>query len=161
MRIYCYVDGLTYQCDPGQSEVCVYCGGAAAGVDHVPPRSVRNQITAELTAKYPLFEVSACNWCNSILGDRTIWTLVKRREFIGQRLRHKFYAVLNGPKWTAAELEALGPVLRRKIDADAELREAVEARLKWTRQAIALPAVPKGAGGIAIRTGPLGRGLGS
>lgn len=92
---------------------CEYCGLVADTVDHVPPVSIRPVLVGlGLDSMYPFVVVRACRQCNSTLGDRALWTVEQRRDYIKSWLQRRYKKYLNLPDWTDAELNALEYSLR-------------------------------------------------
>jgi hypothetical protein len=63
----------------GAAKVCVYCGGVASGVDHVPPLVAADQWLHPLSGfwLYP-----ACYSCNMLLGFEADECLVRRCQLL-------------------------------------------------------------------------------
>lgn len=111
--------------------VCVYCGLVGDTVDHIPPVSVRpTLISLGLTLRFPFQEVRACRECNSALGDRPLWTVALRRNYIKQWLRNRYAKYLRMPDWTDADLAKLSPEMRAFTLQGLGIRDVVLARIR-------------------------------
>ena len=62
--------------------------------------------------------VDCCAECNSILQARPLWGLWERKLFIHYALQERYAQLLSRPIWTDAELSALGPELRARIECE-------------------------------------------
>jgi|SRR5215471_349074 len=110
---------------------CVYCGLTADSIDHIPPRSARQEIIHQgLILQYPFIEVDACRECNSALGARSLWTLRERKEYIKKFLRKKYKRLLRTSSWSDSQLGRMSPMMQRYILDSIKNKEIVERRLR-------------------------------
>jgi len=116
----------------GGETPCYYCGQVANTIDHYPPRTVRSVITEyKLNDKYPFCEVDCCRECNSILSDKSPWTLSGRKELIKTVLEKRYRKYLEMPDWTQHEMEKLGPGMQKFILHSLAIRNHIRQRLKY------------------------------
>lgn len=109
---------------------CIYCGIPATTIDHIPPKSVRPILTG-IPHPWKFLEVNACYECNSLLGDRQPWDLADRKAAIKAKLRRRYARYLTIPHWSFADLEKLGPDMRRHTLQGLVLRDFTRRRLDW------------------------------
>lgn len=108
------------------SRVCTYCGAPSGSRDHLMPRSWSGD-----TSRPHVLTVPACSECNSIIGDKPIYSIDGRRAHAQRRLAEKKFKVLGYETMREIELEEYGPGLRSVMEAAAHQRENLEARLLW------------------------------
>jgi hypothetical protein len=58
-------------------------------------------------------------------------TEASRRAFVKDKLRRRYLALLRMPNWSTAELDQLGPGMRRDIEGALAHRGEIRARLAW------------------------------
>ena len=100
---------------------CVYCGDPATDVEHVVPRA----------SGLPTWTVPACGDCNSRAGDFVFPTFAAKQEWIRERIRRDYRAVLRTPAWTQAEIDGMGHGLRAAIRTHSALAAVLVRRLTW------------------------------
>lgn len=130
---YCSDVCRAFQWRTGQSATpCRYCGCPADTVDHVPPQSARPiLVTHGLQPNYPFIEVDACRECNTLLGNRALWTVPKRKRFIRRALRLRYRRLLRLPAWSPEQLAELGHNMRSFVSAGLIAKAVLLDRLKW------------------------------
>jgi hypothetical protein len=108
---------------------CAYCGVPAQEYDHVPPLAWYGITRRKKKFReYP--GVMACAECNNLLNDAPLLTVPERAEYVGERLRSRWFKILHSVvEWSPEEMEELGPTLRSSVAARAAYRAHLEARL--------------------------------
>ena len=97
----------------------------------MPPRSVRQFILdSGLAVRYPFVEVRCCQECNSALGDRPLWTLTQRKEFVRQWLKRRYKKYLNIPEWTDSQLAHVEGDMRDHVLHGLAVQELIRKRLQ-------------------------------
>jgi hypothetical protein len=110
--------------------VCTYCGILSDTVDHIPPTSIRPMLVdLGLSAQYPFIVVRACRECNCALGDRALWTVEQRKEYIARWLRRRYRRYLAIPEWSQEALQALEYPLREMTIHGLAVKSLVLARI--------------------------------
>jgi hypothetical protein len=120
---------------------CFYCGALRSCLDHSPPISAFEYVDAKFfkTRQIPLVLVPCCSQCNVYLGDRKLFTVQERLEFLEMKYEKEFARVAN--LWTDEEIDEMGfsfqKVLRVKQEAQYELARKVRsvqtrAARSWT-----------------------------
>lgn len=108
------------------TRVCTYCGLSAGTRDHIMPRTWSGE-----SYRSHILTVPSCGECNSIIGDKPIYSIDGRRAHAQRRLAEKKFKVLGYETMLEVELEEYGPGLRSVMEAAAHQREHLESRLLW------------------------------
>lgn len=117
--------------DPVYLTPCIYCGIVCDSIDHIPPRSMRAQLSGVELAAIGQQEVPSCRECNSVLGGRPILTITERRAYIKAALHCRYKSYLRIPNWTEDELKEFGESLRGMIRRNMAVRDIVRQRIAW------------------------------
>lgn len=112
------------------SHACYYCGLPANTVDHTIPISMVQQLSNIWKFSHKIW-VPACQECNTLLGERPIFGLIKRRTYIKKQLRIRYRSFLKMPYWSLDELEQLGPILRQEVECAMNNKVIARKRLAW------------------------------
>lgn len=107
---------------------CTYCGIAANGLDHVVPVSY-DYVSRKAASYAKDLVVPCCSECNSRLSNFYLTTIAERAEYLIGAYKNKYKKILNRPDWTDEELKEMGPTMRQRIKADAQLKIELEQRL--------------------------------
>ena len=75
--------------------------------------------------------VPACHECNCALGAKYFETIDKRKKYVKQRIRRKYYRILNIPEWEDYELAQMGPIMQIHINQGLAKQDRIKARLLW------------------------------
>jgi hypothetical protein len=96
---------------------CFYCGDLAGERDHCPPLSwVESRRLSDWKRDGVRFVVvPACGHCNNLLGDRPLFTLVERAEFIERRLETLYER--EAALWSEEEIAEMSPEFQRTLRA--------------------------------------------
>lgn len=103
---------------------CVYCGGPASGLDHVPPLSFLDLVGERQGLLY-----RACVVCNTKLSAYPADCLPVRADYLVAVLRREWLLCRNGVKrlFPAERIETTGKALRERIRS-GEVRAACRCR---------------------------------
>lgn len=107
---------------------CTYCGIAANGLDHIIP-VLYNNVSRKSASYAKHLVVPCCNECNISLTSFYLPSIAERAEYLLELYKVKYKKLLNRPDWSDEELEEIGDTLRRKIKANAKLKENLNQRL--------------------------------
>lgn len=124
--------------------ICEYCGMVGETVDHVPPVSIRPTLVMwGLADRYPFVLVRACRECNSVIGDKALWTVEDRKMYVASRLQRRYKRYLEMPDWSTIELDQLATTLRKTIEHELVVRNVTRQRLKHAMDAeVVLRVIP-------------------
>lgn len=116
--------------------VCYYCGVLADSIDHTVPQHLLVRAGAagldlRGVMRMRRWTVDACRECNTLIGGAIFRTMRERSDFLKSRLRSKYRKVLRMPNWTPAELDTLGPVIRKDVESALAKRDSVKLRIAW------------------------------
>jgi len=118
--------------------ICYYCGLLACTEDHVIPLSILNTLdriadpeTYRKLIKNRTMLVPACRECNCLLGSTYQKTLEERKAFLKKRLKQRYKKLLNTPDWSQAELNEMGPNLKKHIISCLYERDLIRRRIRW------------------------------
>jgi hypothetical protein len=122
-------------------EPCYYCGLPATTVDHVIPVSMLADLSTlgddeafeALTSRFRKHLVPACRECNSILGNKYVDSLAKRREYVKKRLRTRYDRFLETPDWNDSELSQVSDMLQGYIVHSIAKRDLIRQRIAWSQ----------------------------
>lgn len=105
--------------------ICYYCGQSADTEDHVPALSHARNFGADYfrKAEIPFVLVPACRECNSLLGNRELFTLAERHFFIKEAIAKHYKEVLKTKDFTEDELDDMGEGLRSIVCASIALKK--------------------------------------
>jgi 5-methylcytosine-specific restriction endonuclease McrA len=106
---------------------CVYCGGPASTIDHVPPISFLSRVDDKHRFKPRRFR--SCEECNHLLGPYLGNTLRERRKFLRARYEERYRKILSIPNWTESALDEMGPNLYKYIISKQDLRRYLRKRM--------------------------------
>lgn len=115
--------------------VCYYCGQRGDAKDHVPPISAAHSLGSGRFKE--LLLVNSCTECNSELGDKWLYTLYERLEYLFDRYIAKYKKELSTPEWKDYELEELGESLRREVVLGQEKKHIALKRIERLQERIA------------------------
>jgi hypothetical protein len=109
---------------------CYYCGELCDNKDHVPPLNwIESQRVAEWIKRgYELLLVKSCASCNSLLGDKPLFTLADRAQHVAEELEKKYER--DSALWSNEEIKEMSPLFQRMIRAR---KEAVQGLLRRIR----------------------------
>lgn len=99
----------------------MYCGEIGSTQEHFPPR-----VSSDGGYIFP-----ACSECNLFAGTNHPFNFEERCSHVRERIRSRYWKVLNAPVWTEEEISELGYNLAVGIKAWMKLRQTVERRLAW------------------------------
>lgn len=102
--------------------VCFYCNEPGYCLDHVPPISyiLRYSISEWHKLKIPLVLLVSCQRCNIWLGDKPLFTIQERLEYLIDRYNTNISIKL--PSWSTEELSLISVELALQITKKLELR---------------------------------------
>lgn len=106
--------------------ICIYCGLEATQMDHLIPEPWSGP-----TARTNIATVPACRECNVLIGDYVTFSITKRRAYAHEKLRERYAKWLQCKRFTAAELDEMGPNLRSVVEDGLRQRVLLEDRLRW------------------------------
>lgn len=106
---------------------CVYCGDYAEVYDHLLPISkYSSDAKKELMVKVP-----ACFECNALANDYSPKSFEDKKQYIHNKIRHKYNNLLNTPNWEPNELKKLKGKLKKHITKSIELKNHILRRLEF------------------------------
>lgn len=106
--------------------VCVYCGEGCDGFDHLLPEPWTGKAQRHLVALVP-----ACGNCNARINDDPSPNVAVRRRRAQLSIERKNKHLLLRPRKTAADMIALGYVMRTVAENNNIKVDRVKARLGW------------------------------
>ena len=105
---------------------CSYCGDYADTRDHVLPvskyRTSRKGISFKDT-------IPACRECNSTLGNKAIYLISSRADYLSKVYIKKYSHILHQPQWSEEELNTLTGRLKESVSAASDYKKEMENRL--------------------------------
>lgn len=125
--------GSRYERHWSSRKGCFYCGDNWAELDHCPPLSWLD------TKDHKWFKdrrigfhlVNSCSDCNRSLGDRPLFTLQERANFIRIRLEKKAEKIV---LWSKEEISEMSPRFQKSILARQQMQNRVLDRLRYAQE---------------------------
>jgi hypothetical protein len=108
------------------SGICIYCGQWASQRDHLIPEPWSGP-----TVRTNVATVPSCRECNTLIGDYLTFSITKRRAYAHEKLRERYAKWLRCKRFTADELDEMGPNLRSTVEDGLRQRVLLEDRLRW------------------------------
>lgn len=109
-------------------QLCTYCGAAADSLDHVVPYSWNHvkKRKGNAGSQGSGEKVWSCRECNSLLGDKPLFTVEQRRDYIRKALSKR---ASKTAVWSDEELDELGPSLRSAVEFGQTKSSRAQARI--------------------------------
>jgi hypothetical protein len=102
----------------------------ADALDHVPPISRMDDAMA-LGVDFRPVKIPCCGECNNLAGIALHVNFMDRYDYVKARLAKRYAKQLRVVTWTEADLEEMGPKLRRSILHDMRAKAFVESRINF------------------------------
>lgn len=115
--------------DTNNNHHCIYCGDNCSGLhrDHVVSMAWRGG-----SRHYGRgHTVPSCPECNSILGDKSIHSIMERAEYLITGIAKRNKASLNAQFFTEDELQELDPLLRREVIFGMQDKARIKRRINY------------------------------
>ena len=106
---------------------CFYCGDNSSMItrDHVIPISYQS-----VTRSYnPRDTVPCCAQCNSLLGNKPLFTVEDRAAYLADRLARKYSRAMTSGAFTQTEIDDFGDRLKSMVVANINLKSFVISRI--------------------------------
>lgn len=112
--------------------LCVYCGDIASTVDHVPPTTIRERMSATDREDFEFVVVPACRECNcAILSGKPLYTVEDRTAFVKEALQRRHKRLLAMPDWSDDDLSEMSGSFASGLAGYQSYRDSVKARIAW------------------------------
>ena len=115
---------------------CFYCGVRPDTLDHVPPLSWAYSLGYQIMVdkhNAPFIKVPCCSECNSLLNDKNIFSLDKRKEYIAETLEKRYKKFVKNPKWELEEIKELTGNLKKFIRNVSDYKSHIDKRIDWAK----------------------------
>lgn len=120
------LDYFDSEFDRAVNSACEYCGITTSLTrDHVIPVSYTSE-----TRTYAVGDtIRCCSECNYALGNKAIFNVESRAEYLINAYQYKYRKVLSQERWSEIELDDMSEEFKRSIRASEDLRKIVTKRL--------------------------------
>lgn len=105
---------------------CFYCGcDSSSSRDHVVPVSYQSE-----SRDYKKGDiVLCCKECNSLLGNKPIFTVEERADYLSRRIYQKYKKHIESPSWSDEELLDMSPEFQKSIKSTMMISEWAKSRV--------------------------------